>query len=258
MQVKQNYYKLKSILGLSLSLAKAQFKLRNEGSYLGVFWYLLEPLALFVIFLSIKAIITNSEIPYYPLYLLLGLIMFNFFSKTTSKATKIIANNAGFIKSIKISHESLVFAEVLEAVFSHFFEIILFIIIMLFFKIPLMGIIFYPVIFIFLLLFVSGLSFILAALGTYINDLDNVWRVITQLLFFATPLFYITTKNSFIYNFNLFNPIFYFINIARDALIYNSIPEIWTIGTAIGISFFFFLSGIVIFKKYKYKFAEMV
>ncbi|MFH1427968.1 MAG: ABC transporter permease [Patescibacteria group bacterium] len=252
------YYNLKSILGLSLSLAKAQFKLRNEGSYLGIFWYLLEPLALFVIFLSIKAVIANSEITFYPLYLLLGLIMFNFFSKVTNKATKIIANNVGFIKSIKISYESLVIAEALEAIFSHFFEIVLFILLMVFFKIPLAGIIFYPLILFFLFLFVLGLSFILTTLGTYINDLDNVWRVATQILFFTTPLFYVMTKNSPIYNFNIFNPIFYFINISRDIIIYNSIPEIWMIGTAMGFSFVFFTLGIIIFRRYKYKFAEMI
>lgn len=253
-----NYNKVKSILGLSLSLAKAQFKLRNEGSYLGVFWYLLEPLVLFIIILGIRAAFVNDDIAYYPLYLLLGLIMFNFFSGTTARATRIITSNAGFIKSIKVSYESLVVSEILEGVFSHFFEIILLILFMLIFGVPLITIIFYPLIFIFLFFFVLGLSFILTTLGAYINDLDNVWRVITRLLFFATPLFYVINEGSLIYTFNLFNPIFYFITISRDIMIYNKIPELWIITTAIGFSFVFFILGLIIFKKYKSKFAEIV
>ncbi len=258
MAIEENYHKLKSILGLSLSLAKAQFKLKNEGSYLGVFWYLLEPLALFLIILVIQGVFAVEGISYYPLYLLLGLIMFNFFSKTTNRASRIIADNSGFIKSIKISYESLVVSEVLEASFSHFFEIILFVIFMLIFKAPLAGLIFYPLIFGFVFIFVLGLSFILTTLGTYINDLDNVWRVINRLLFFATPLFYITVKNSFIYKLNLFNPIFYYISIARDIIIYNSISGLWIILGAITFSFIFLILGIIIFEKYKYKFAELV
>ena len=43
--------KIKSISALSFSLAKANFKIRNEGSYLGIFWYLLEPLAFFIVLL---------------------------------------------------------------------------------------------------------------------------------------------------------------------------------------------------------------
>jgi len=77
------WYKLKSILGLSLSLAKSYFKSRNEGSYLGIFWYLLNPLAFFVIIMLMSQVINAKPEKDYPLYLFLGLIMFNFFLNST-------------------------------------------------------------------------------------------------------------------------------------------------------------------------------
>ena len=82
----------KQVLSTSLALAKANFKLKNEGNYLGILWYLLEPLLMFFIFLAVRRIL-GADIPYYPMYLFLGLVIFNFFRKTTTDATRTIINN---------------------------------------------------------------------------------------------------------------------------------------------------------------------
>lgn len=258
MRIVDYWERLKSVLGLGLSLAKANFKLRNEGSFLGVFWYLLEPLLLFGVILGINAALFKTDLKSYALYLLLGLIMFNFFSGLTTRATGLITGNASFIKSVRINYESLVVSQVLEGIFSHFFEVILFIGFMVYFKASLIWILLYPIIFGFFVLFILGLSFILVTLGVYVVDLNNVWRVITTLLFFLTPIFYMVDKESFLYNISIFNPIFYFLNIAREFIIYNRIPEYWMIAVMVGISLVFFISGVIIFEKFKNKFAEMV
>ena len=258
MKLRGYFQHLKSILGLGFQLAKANFKLRNEGSYLGIFWYLLEPFLLFLIILLIKATFSIEGITNYPLYLLMGLIMFNFFTGVTSKCTSLITSNANFIKSMKINYESLVLSQILEGVFAHIFEIILFIIFMIFYKVSVIGILFYPLIFILFFLFVLGTGFILSTIGVYINDLSNVWRVITRFLFFVTPLFYVITAGSLIYKANLFNPMYYFITISRDLIIYNKIPELWMISVLIAFSLVTFLIGIYIFNKFKHKFPELV
>ncbi|MFH1358799.1 MAG: ABC transporter permease [archaeon] len=258
MKLRGYFQHLKSILGLGFQLAKANFKLRNEGSYLGIFWYLLEPFLLFLIILLIKATFSIEGIANYPLYLLMGLIMFNFFTGITSKCTNLITANSSFIKSMKINYESLVISQVLEGVFAHFFEIILFILFMILYKLSVIGILFYPLIFILFFLFVLGIGFILSTIGVYINDLNNIWRVITRFLFFATPLFYVIAVGSLIYKANLVNPMYYFITISRDLIIYNKIPDLWMISVLIGISLVTFLVGVYIFEKFKYKFPELV
>src|SRR4030043_292518 len=106
--------------GLSLSLAKFKFKLRNEGSYLGIIWYLLSPLFFFTLLFFIFNERIGSNIQNYPLYLLIGIIMFNFFQSVTSEAATIILTNRGLIKSIKFPRESLVLSNLLRALFSHF------------------------------------------------------------------------------------------------------------------------------------------
>jgi lipopolysaccharide transport system permease protein len=258
MNIKHFLAHLKSILGLGLQLGKSNFKQRNEGSYFGIFWYLLEPFLLFLIIVSLKSLFGGGGIEHYPLYLLLGLIMFNFFSGLTGRATKIITSNAKFIKSMKINPESLVISQIVEGTFSHFFEVVLFFIFMIYFKISLIWILTYIIIFGFFVLFLSGLSFILSTIGAYVNDLDNVWTVLTRLLFFLTPLFYGISEGTFIYKINLFNPMYYFLTIARDLIIYNSIPEHWMLILTAVFSVLIFIIGVAIFEKFKYKFAEVV
>ncbi|TKJ17514.1 hypothetical protein CEE44_03185 [Candidatus Woesearchaeota archaeon B3_Woes] len=256
MKIRISWHKLKSILGLSLQLAKAGFKLRNEGSYLGILWYLLDPLLMFVILLSIRNIV-GVDIENYPLYLLLGLIMFNFFRKTTSESTGVMIGNAGLIKSVNINHEVFVVSTVFKNIFSHFFEILLLILLLILFNISPINVIFYPLIFAFFSFFVLGVSFVVSTIGTYFVDFARFWNVVTRVLWFATPIFY-GANLDLPFNFNSLNPMYYFIKIARKIIIYNQIPRLWMIFGAILFSFILFFFGMFIFEKYKHKFAELV
>ena len=250
---------IKNVLGLSLSLAKAGFKLRNEGSYLGILWYLLNPLLMFLLLLFIFSDRLGRNIPNYPVYLLLGIIMFNFFQKATTESTKtIIRDYRGIIKSINFPKESLIAALVLKTLFSHLFEIVLFVVLLLIFKNSLIGLIFYPIILIFFCFFVFGSSLILAALTVYFVDLENIWLFASRLIWLGTPIFYVIGGQTRLFYVNLLNPLYYFITIARELIIYTKIPELWMILGAIGYSLLFLIIGLLIFNKLKIKFAEMI
>ena len=167
-----NFYN--KTISLSYSIAKANFKLRNEGSYLGIFWYLLNPLSLFVILLFLRgAFFSTENIKFYPIYLLIGIIMINFFNQLIGFSVNIIKNNSGYVKSIKISQEVFVFSMVIQSIFSHMFELMLVAVLFIYFKVSLIGILFYLFIFIFFTIFTSGLCLIFAVIGLYINDFNN-------------------------------------------------------------------------------------
>ena len=222
-------YKLQEIIRLSISLAKVNFRLRIEGSYLGIFWYLLNPLALFlVLFFVKKTAFADIEIPFYPLYLLIGIAGFNFFKQAISESIDSINHNSDYIKSInRVAPESLVIAVVLQSAFSHIFEFILIIGMAIYFQISFTGFLLYPLIFGLFFLLTLGISFIFAAIGAYVNDLDNIWIIISQLLLLATPVFYSISENSLIYKVNLLNPLFYFLEISRNLLIYNKLSSLF-------------------------------
>lgn len=254
--MKSIYSEIKSVLGLGLSLAKANFKIRNEGSFLGIFWYLLEPLAFFVILFFISETLAQNSISNYPLYLFVGLIIFNFFNAVTTFSTTVIRNNAGFLKSLKIKSESFVLSGVLQFIFSHLFELAVLIIFALIFKTDVSWLIFYPIIFGFFVLFTTGVSLALAVSGVYIGDLRNVWTVFTRLLWFATPIFYALSQTGAIGTLNLYNPLYYFIELTREIVIYQQIPDAQIIAVVILVSSLTFLIGLLIFEKFKNRLAE--
>jgi lipopolysaccharide transport system permease protein len=254
--MKPLYQEIKSVVGLSLSLAKANFKVRNEGSFLGIFWYLLEPLSFFVILFFISETISQNSIAQYPLYLFIGLIMFNFFNAVTSFSTKVISNNAGFIKSLKIRSEAFVLAGVWQFVFSHIFELIALIIFAIILQANLGWFVFYFIILLFFILFTTGVSLILSVVGVYIGDLHNVWNVFSRLLWFATPIFYVANTQSLIGKINIFNPLYYFIHTTREVVIYQRIPSMATLITIVFGSIVMFAIGLFVFEKFKNSLAE--
>ena len=250
---------LKKIVGISFSLARANIKLRHEGSYLGIFWYLLDPLVMFLIILFIReTAFSQKPILYYPIYLILGLTLYNFFTQIMNSSINAIQENADIIKSMVISLESLVIAKIIQAVFSHFFEFALVVIIAIFFRVPAWSFLFYIFPFIFFLMFVLGLAFLFATIGAYVSDFKNVWAVISRLLFFLTPIFYVVTPGHRLYFVNYFNPLFYYLTICRDIALYGKIPP-WPmlIFTAL-MSMFFLFVGHYIFKRCSRKFAELI
>lgn len=255
-----NKYDLEEIIRVGISLAKTNFRLRIEGSYLGILWYLLNPLVLFLVLYFVKeTAFSEISIPFFPLYLLIGISGFNFFKQAITGSIDVINTNPEYLKSInKINPESLVIAIVLQSVFSHLFELALIIALAIYLQVSLVGFIFYPIIFGLFVLLTLGISFIFATIGVFISDLNNVWSIISQLLFLATPIFYNIGPASLIYKVNLLNPLFYFLEISRDLIIYHRLPSLFLIITMTIASFLFLFIGIFIFRQYKKKFAELL
>lgn len=248
----------KDKLRLSFYLAKIEFKLKNEGTFLGVFWYILGPLLTFLLLLGIFTDRLGSEIPYYPLYLLLGLILFDYFAKISSESVMIIRQNKGIIKSINFPKESLVGALVIKVFFAHIFEILVFILFLLFFEVPIKTLLFYPVIIFFLSVFSFGCGLILSSLGAYFFDLSHIWGFLSRSIWLATPIFYEFGGQTRLFYLNLFNPMYYFISISRDLMIYSRFPPLWMIFGVLIYSLLSLIIGIFLFNKLSNRSAELI
>ncbi|MFA5155569.1 MAG: ABC transporter permease [Patescibacteria group bacterium] len=257
---KNRWTKIKSIILISFSLAKSNFTLRTEGSYLGNLWYLLNPLVSFALILFIRqTAFIDTGIKDYPVYLFMGIAGLNFFRQATVNSIRAITGNVDYIKSMNsIAPEVLVVSAVFQAALSHISELVIIIGFLVYWHIPLTGLLFYPLIFAVFFCLVIGISLIFATIGVYITDLDNVWTIFTQLLFLVTPIFYAVTAGSRVYIANLANPLFYFLEISRRVVIYSSCPPLWMIVAMLIFSIVLFSAGCFIFNRYKKRFAELV
>ena len=250
---------MRKTLELAFQLAKAEFKLRNEGSYLGIFWYLLNPIFTFAILYLIFADKLGSDIAAYPAYLLLGIILFNVFQSTTVESAKSILKEYHYlIKSIQFPRESLVLAIVIKNIFSHIFEIVLFGLLLAYMHISLIGLISYLPLLILFAAFIYGASLLIAALTVYFVDLDNIWNFAVRIIWFGTPIFYAIGNQTGLLALNKTNPMYYFITAARDMVVYGRMPSAEIVIGTICFSLGFLAIGTLVFGRLKHKFAELI
>ncbi|MFT4303129.1 MAG: ABC transporter permease [Candidatus Woesearchaeota archaeon] len=250
--------KFKTILGLTLSLGIADFKLRNEGSYLGILWYLLSPLLSFGFLWFIFSQALGSDIAKYPLYLLLGIVMYNYFQMSVSESIMAIRNNAGIIKSIKFPKQTLITAIILKFFISHLIEYIILFAFLMYFNIPILQALLYLPILILFIPFIIGLSLIFSSMTVYFIDFQNIWEFLSRILFFITPVFYQLTIPSNHFYINLLNPLFHFITLAREIVLYGNLPQSYTIIGCLAFSILTPLIGICSFKRLEKSFAERI
>lgn len=251
-------FKTRQTLRLMLAFALIEFKLRNEGSYLGFFWYLLNPILTFLLLLLIFAGRLGSSIVDYPLYLLMGIMLFNFFQFTTLESTRVIYNFRGVVRSIYFPKEVLVGQLVVKTFFSHIFEMLLYALFMVFFHVPFWRFLWYLPILVFLSFFTVGVSFALCALTVYVSDLENIWNFTLRLLWLATPIFYASEGILGISILNRLNPMYYFITVGRETVIYGHYPEPLLILGMVGFSAISFFGGLGLFGLFKGRFAEKI
>lgn len=218
--------RLQKDLTLLYEVTKANFKLQNENSYLGVVWYLLGPLLLFGILLYVFSHRLGANIEHYPLYLLMGIITWNFFATGTGRSVTIITGNAAIIKSLPVRIELLVAASLLHTLVSHILEIVIFIGLLLWYGISLSLFPLYLVVLFLSFLFTFGMGLMLASVYVFLRDVQQIWSVLTRVWWFATPIFYAPTATGLGQKISLWNPMYYSIYLPRTLLIYNTVPPL--------------------------------
>lgn len=249
----------KRLLNTSYEISKAEFKLKTEGSWLGVFWYLLNPIIMFLLLFFVFRERLGGNIDDYPMYLLIGVVLFNLFQQITLDSSRIVrVKHRGILRSINFPRESLNMASVFTYIYSHLFEIIVLIGFAIILGISLKGFLIYIIILPFLFTFSLGCSLILSSLTLYFIDLEVIWNFALRIGFFATPIFYSIKPGTDLFFLNLFNPMFYFITWAREAILNFSFPEPWVILGAFGYSFLFLLMGLLLYSKLKSKIVEKI
>ena len=229
-------------------MTKASLKLQHEQSFLGILWYLLGPAMLFGILVYVFGGRLGADIPHYPLYLLLGIITWNFFSTATSRCIGIFISNAALIKAMPIRLELLVLSAVVHAFVSHLIEIAIFIVVMFLYGVAPGQLVGYACVLLFAFLFTCGMSMVLATLYVFANDIGQIWSVVTRAWWFATPIFYAPSPTGPGARYSLFNPLYDIISASREFLIYDRIPDRQVLVALAGFSVLSCVIGLVLFR----------
>ena len=251
-------------------LVKTDFKLRYQSSFLGYLWSLLKPLFLFGILyvVFVKILKVDYGVPNSGIYLLLGIVLWSFFAELTSTSITSIVGKGDLLRKLNFPRYVLVLSVSLTAginLFLNFMVVVIFMIIssVAVSKESLLA----PIIFGELFIFALALGFYLSALFVRLRDINYVWEVIMQALFYATPiLFPITLAPLWLQKVLMLSPLAQTIQDLRYLLVskqtstitdvYNNNPYIRLVPLA--ITMILFVTGALYFKSRSKYFAEEV
>ena len=234
-------------------LFKRDFKKKYYKSVLGVVWTLLNPLLMMTVMTIVFSTLFRRSIEYFPVYYLCGYVMMSFNSMTTTQSLNCILNNNGLIRKIHVPNYMFCLATVGVNAFTMVISLIPMFLMILVTGAPVTPyLLLIPVPLILLLIFTTGLSLALSITGVFFRDMKHLYSIITTIWMYATPTFYpisiIPQQYRFIWD---LNPLYHYITMMRDLVLYRTIPSQQTLFIATCYSLLMLVTGILVFKKYQ-------
>lgn len=263
-QSRLNYSKV-----LLKELVRTDFKLRYQGSTLGYVWSLLRPLLMFTIlyFVFVKFVKSFGDIQHPQLYLLLGIILWNYFVEVTSGSIGAIVGKGDLLRKIDFPKYVIILAITASALINLSLNFVVLGVFMLFAGVQLTPsmLLIFPLV-LELIIISMGFSFLLSAVYVKLRDVTYIWDVVMQAGFYLTPILYLVTilPGAFA-KLALLNPMAQLIQDARWAFVSNATPTIysmwghwywWAVPIVAALAVFYV--GIVYFRAHSSRFAEDV
>jgi ABC-type polysaccharide/polyol phosphate export permease len=226
---------------------------------LGMFWSLLNPLVLVGVYSFVfSKIFRNNTIEHFPLYLLIGIICYNYFNLAWTAATYSLTGNAGLVKRINIPREAIPVSSVLANAIHFILQFALVLAFTVWLGIPIgFSWLWLPFIVILLILSVLGLSLLTSALDVYFRDTRYLVESTVLVLFWLTPIFYTEKMIPQEYRgFYLLNPVTDAAIAMRQIIIEHRTPDLSTLVYAIATSCVLLILGLAVFEQTKSRFAD--
>jgi ABC-2 type transport system permease protein len=180
---------------LTYNIARNEFKLKFFGSALGYVWQVMKPLLLFgvlYVFFVVISHVGSSGKPderFYGVQLLGSIVLFTFFGEATGGAVRSVVDRENLVRKIQFPRLVIPLAIVLLA----FFNLMMNLIVVLIFALisgvhPMLSWLELPLILVMLVLFSTGLAMLLAAMFVRFRDIQPIWEVISQIVFYGSPV----------------------------------------------------------------------
>ena len=201
---------LRRFVSLTVTLAATDFKLRYFGSALGYLWSLMRPLMFFgVIFVVFTQVFTlGRNIPHYAVYLLTAIILWTYFIETTSSSVTSLVAREGMLRKMRFPRLVIPLAVSLTALFNLATNLLAVIIFALLSGVePRLSWLEMPVLILLLTVFAVGVGMLLSALYVRFRDIQPIWDVSSQALFYVSPIIYTADKYKGLVRLGLCNPI---------------------------------------------------
>lgn len=244
----KNFSKFKPLL---YELVARDVKIKYRKSVLGILWTILNPLLMMIILSFVFSNLFRFNIENYPLYILCGQTVFNFYSEATSGSMSSILGNGSLIKKVYIPKYLFVLSRICSSIINFLSSFCALIIVMLALRIELhftMFLVFIPVFF--LILISLGVGLILAAMTVKFRDIVHLYGVFLTALVYLMPVIYsMSLLPHKVYLIVMANPLTNILIMFRDVVLYNTLPSAASLLVALIESVGFMALGLWVFFK---------
>lgn len=231
-------------------------KLRYRRSVLGIIWSVLHPLMMMVVLTLVFSNLFKSDIPYFPVYVLSGRIIWDMYSQSTMQSMSSIVGNAGLIKKVYVPKYIFPLSRCLSTLVNTGFSLIAMLIVMLIVGVKITPVLLLlPLALLYVLLFAVGVGMLLAALTVFFRDVSYLYEVLLTAWMYFTPLFYpasvLPEHLQFIFK---INPLYYMVDYFRQIVMYQTFPSMSENLICLSIGIITFILGFYVFYKKQDKF----
>lgn len=232
-------------------LVSRDFKTKYKRSVLGILWSLLNPLLIALVQYVVFSNLFRFDIPYYPVYLLAGVTMFNFFTESCSLTLTSITGNASLITKVYVPKYVYPLTRTLSSLINLLLALIPLLIATLVSGLSFTkAFLLLPIPLICLVIFALGMGLLLSAAMVFFRDVQFLWGIVTTVWMYATPLFYPPSILPDRYSWILScNPIYYFVTMVRTLIINGVSPEPLMYFQCMAFALGMLLIGSFVFKK---------
>jgi ABC-2 type transport system permease protein len=180
-------------LDLLYLISITEFKRTYFGTVLGYLWSLARPLMLFGVLLAVftQVFRIGSQVPHYPVLLLLNVVLFGFFQEATGTAVGSIVGQESVVRKTQFPRLVIPLAVVLTSFFNVALNLVVVFVFMLAFGVtPMWTWLLFPVVLVLLVAITVAVSMIVASLYPRFRDMAIIWTVLSTVLFYGTPILY--------------------------------------------------------------------
>ncbi|MCH1642334.1 ABC transporter permease [Paenibacillus timonensis] len=250
----KNFWRYK---GLLYEFVVRDLKIKYRRSFLGYLWSLLNPLLMMIVLVAVFSSFFRFDIPNYPVYLLSGQIIFNFFSEATSVSMNSILGAGALIKKVYVPKYLFPLSKVFSSFITLIFSLVAMVVVIIFTGVPITAeILFFPLPLLYILMFSVGVGLIMSVLAVYFRDMIHLYTVLLSAWMYLTPIFYpVNIVPDYVKSIIYANPMYYFVEAFRDIVLYSQLPDLQTNMVCLFFSVLSILIGLLVFYKNQHKFV---
>lgn len=260
-----NIYKYRYLL---YEIVRKNIKLQYRDSVLGIFWTFLQPLLTTLVLVIVFGNLLgkdSSKVLNYPIYLLCGRLLYEFYSQSTKRAMRSITNSASVIKKVYVPKYIYPLANIISNFITFLISLIVLVLFVAYFLIfsenkPNLTpyILLSPVPIIILFMLCIGVGLILSTMAVFFKDIEYLYDVFCMLLFYVTPIVYnvdqLKISNQVILTLFKLNPLYSIVSMFRDCVLFGQMLSLKQLAYSFCFSTVTIIAGALIFRKNQDKF----